>query len=159
MYRQMVNWLMKNTYNVYIIDYILSDNQQLPTPTTTYKVNIYILGILIVAYHENQIDFSILCTSKYPHEWQVYLTPELILNRLVGCGPLNIFRFRIKFWYYIMGEIFNVKKRIEWYHLWLLLLYWLWKMNVLFTWKGGSCRYLHGAWSPVPRFTTKIDQL
>ena len=114
MYRQMVNWLMKNTYNVYIIDYILSDNQQLPTPTTTYKVNIYILGILIVAYHENQIDFSILCTSKYPHEWQVYLTPELILNRLVGCGPLNIFRFRIKFWYYIMGEIFNVKKRIEW---------------------------------------------
>ena len=65
----MVNWLMKNTYNVYIIDYILSDNQQLPTPTTTYKVDIYILvGILIVAYHENQIDFSILCTSKYPHE-------------------------------------------------------------------------------------------
>ena len=45
MNRQMVNWLMKNTYNVYIIDYILSDNQQLPTPTTTYKVNIYILGI------------------------------------------------------------------------------------------------------------------
>ena len=76
---------MKNIYDVYIIDYILSDNQQLPTPTTTYKVDIYILGILIVAYHENQIDFSILCTSKYPHEWQVYLTPELFLNRLVGC--------------------------------------------------------------------------